>query len=1535
MNKSAVLSRSIRHYLPAAALLVTTSWAAAVPLTWDADPATTGTQDSGPLMIWKEGNNNWYDDVFGQTVWANADQNDAYFGYSMNATATSRALQVDGTVVVSSLTFSQSTSAASTSNPAFNLTGIGTTGNVESGRIQLVDGATITLNEGSTSADSQVIFGQRLALAGANINMVRSGASQAFVTVSGPNVWTGTLNVGNGLFLRSTTAEALTSLDAVQINAGATLSLSGGGTYENEFHIEGQGNDNSRGSLRIESGTLADPTVLLGKIVLLDNNTVISTQNSSAAAGVAAVRGGIYDQNGPWGFKKTGTGTLMIQGASKYRGITTVGTNGTTTNPGTLLLDFKNGDVAANLLYNGVAANQLVLEGTTSIFSKTTSTAGFAIDGKDATVNSQTFNGLSVTGFTTLSVTSGVGGSVNLALGEITRAANSYLAITGPASGTITTTNANGLLGLWASYNSSWAGVTTGVVGAFTGDTNYLTGANVVSSPTSNLRVSSASSGGVAFAAGTTDLRTVSMTDVNNDRTLEVGSGQTLRLGQEGGFQITGDAKNLTIGSTPGQGTVTAGTTAGAEMYLSNFSATSLLRVNSGIANNAAGAVNVIISGPGTTVLAGNSSYTGTTTIQSGIVEVLHDNAFGAGAGNTTLGTGSAINFTGRVAINEAFTLAGTGFSNTGVLRNVSGTNRSMGAITLNADSRFHADAGRFILGSSPTTTVLTGNFVKTFSGPGTIEVAGVIAGTAGISKGDTTGLLILSGANTYTGANSFTGGPVRVTHNQGLGTGASNTTTTITGNTGQLQVAGGITTNLETFSINSNTSVNGSGVIRSLYGTNTLGGTVSIAGAGRIQADAGSTLIFDVATGNALENTSTTSRTIIFSGGGDIILRDAFRHTGASAGTPLSKDGPGTLTLLGEVRTGTGAVSFNGGRTIADHTSTANIFATTQALTFGGGILEVKGGAANSNITVASMSVTANLGLSQLVIGANTNLTVTSTWARNSDAFLMFDLSATGSALTGMPGATAGAGYIAAEGNLITGTVGTGAYFTLKNPAGRYDFASYVGGAVTRLNAATALPLTTGSATTPYLLTGSGATHALTGNVTSSTIRVDTTAGASTLDLAGRTLTVTRFGFLIDGTNDFTLTNSTGTGNLTNANTAIFFYNYGTGKFTLNAPVVTGTAGRIFFIGDKGNLVDWTAPTTAGGATYIYGNTVRLTHAGAQNVTNATTGNGSGFINLGSGGILELTTADLTRNLGTSGAGNLGLLSGDSAGFSAYGADRKVSLQGNNALVWGSTTGFLANSRALILGSAHANAIVDLTNDLDLNGGNQTVQVLSQNLAGRGGKISGSISGVNGSFTKTGQGILDLAGASTYTGTTTVAQGTLQVSGSLTGTSDVFVNTGAKLALTGNGAITGGNLTLNNNTTLSLEIGTMSANKITLDGGASLSGHIDLTLALTADPLDGFTMTLIDGALALSGYAGGARFFYNNIALNEGDIFTVITDLFTQDFSISYLADGGRDVTLLAVPEPSTAAVLCASVGMLLGLNRFRRRTGLVGFRG
>ena len=150
------------------------------------------------------------------------------------------------------------------------------------------------------------------------------------------------------------------------------------------------------------------------------------------------------------------------------------------------------------------------------------------------------------------------------------------------------------------------------------------------------------------------------MKGTNADRVVTVGTGNILDLGQTGGIQLISGARNLTIGAVGNAGTLTAGTTAGAELFLSDFDSLNVITVNSVIADNAGGMVNVVLYGGGTTILTGANTYTGTTTIAAGLLEIQNNSALGTTAGDATVGTGATLGLANGITISENLSLAGS-----------------------------------------------------------------------------------------------------------------------------------------------------------------------------------------------------------------------------------------------------------------------------------------------------------------------------------------------------------------------------------------------------------------------------------------------------------------------------------------------------------------------------------------------------------------------------------------------------------------------------------------------------------------------------------------------------------------------------------------------------------------------------------------------------------------------------------------------------------------------------------------------------------
>jgi len=179
-------------------------------------------------------------------------------------------------------------------------------------------------------------------------------------------------------------------------------------------------------------------------------------------------------------------------------------------------------------------------------------------------------------------------------------------------------------------------------------------------------------------------------------------------------------------------------------------------------------------------------------------------------------------------------------------------------------------------------------------------------------------------------------------------------------------------------------------------------------------------------------------------------------------------------------------------------------------------------------------------------------------------------------------------------------------------------------------------------------------------------------------------------------------------------------------------------------------------------GTTTLSAGTLRLTAAASGLANSALVF--AGVVDHENGGVLELGAGDFVRTLG-SGAGQV-IWKGD-GGFSAYGADRKVTLTNSGgadaALTWGDAGGFVPRGSALLFGSAYSDAAVDFTNRIELvKGSLNEVRVTRGTTAASRGILSGILGG-DGGLLKTGDGTLWLTNkGNLYRGATVIRSGVL-----------------------------------------------------------------------------------------------------------------------------------------------------------------------------
>ncbi|NCA00258.1 MAG: hypothetical protein EBS88_12645, partial [Betaproteobacteria bacterium] len=342
------------------------------------------------------------------------------------------------------------------------------------------------------------------------------------------------------------------------------------------------------------------------------------------------------------------------------------------------------------------------------------------------------------------------------------------------------------------------------------------------------------------------------------------------------------------------------------------------------IENGSATSVSLIKTGNGILTLTGSSSYTGSTAINAGVINIRHANALGVSSA-TTVASGAALQLQGGIAVGSLpLTLKGVG-GGVGALRNISGNNTWGGTITTETPAvRINSDSGTLTLSGSSAISSVT-NIGVTFGGSGHVTVSGAIGiGTAGLTK-DGTGTLTLSSANTYSGATAVTAGVVNLQNGSALGT--SSQTTVDNGATIQMQ--GGIAVGSLALRLNG-AGVSSLGALRNISGNNSWSGTITALSDSRIHSDAG---VLTLSGANAI---SASNMGVTFGGSGDVVVSGTIT-TGTGS---LTKEGSGTLTLSG-ANTYTGATTITSGTLVL---GASQVIANTSNVVMNGGTLNTNG---------------------------------------------------------------------------------------------------------------------------------------------------------------------------------------------------------------------------------------------------------------------------------------------------------------------------------------------------------------------------------------------------------------------------------------------------------------------------------------------------------------------------------------------------------------------------------------------------------------
>ena len=536
--------------------------------------------------------------------------------------------------------------------------------------------STIDANSFATTISAPIVNG---ATAGGLTITDSSAAGGGSVTLSGANTYTGPTTVNAGT-LQAGVASVANVSGAFGNNSAMTLANVAGATLAlNNFNTQ--------------IGSLTGGGTTGGNVTLGTATLTIGGDNTSPAAFSGVISGGTGG-----GVTKIGSGTLTLGGANTYTGATSVtagtlsltgslGSTAITTSGAGVFSESSTGSIGGTASFTQGSTGTSVLGGVNTYTGATTvnvgtlSLTGSLNSASALTLGAGTFAYAAPSGTGTQTVTgvtlttgtfSGLGTTVagdTLNLGAITRQAGSGVNFTLTGTVTTTTANTNGILGGYATVGgTSWAvGATTaGTATAITALTNYTTtsaaGTTAANYAGGNIDVNSSVAPAAAITSNTLRFNTAATAE-----TLTLTGTNSLA---SGGILMTpnaGASANIITGGILNSG--------GSELILNNYDTTSggLLTIASQVGSSSS--FGVTVGGGGTTTLSGPLSYSGTTIVSGGTLNLTGTGTIGSINSSLGGGTVSTINFASTGTINTgSINVGGGSFTSSGVINQTAGT---------------------------------------------------------------------------------------------------------------------------------------------------------------------------------------------------------------------------------------------------------------------------------------------------------------------------------------------------------------------------------------------------------------------------------------------------------------------------------------------------------------------------------------------------------------------------------------------------------------------------------------------------------------------------------------------------------------------------------------------------------------------------------------------------------------------------------------------------------------------------------------------
>jgi autotransporter-associated beta strand protein len=1142
--------------------------------------------------------------------------------------------------------------------------------------------------------------------------------------LSGTNTYTGQTYI-NGGTLRATDGVGLPSTASAGGGSNLVIDAPAGGVFETGADLVRVGGT-GQGQMRITGnigGFSANGGAVRVAFGTLDSPTALTWGTSPFAPTTlvlnASTANNTIDFKNAISLVDSARTVQVDANVATMSGIlSSTGTSGslTKTGAGTLVLSGAN-------TYSGtttVSAGTLKL-GAANVIPDGTGKGNVSVAGTmDLNTYSETINGLSGAG----TVDTVAGGTPTLTVGNNDQTTTFTGVIQNTAGTLALTKSGTGILTL--SGANTYSGTTTVSAGTLT-----LGAANVIPDGSGKGNVS---------VAGTLNLATYSET-ING-------------LSGAGTVDAAGGTPTLTVGNNDQSS------------------------IFSGVIQNTAGTLALTKTGTGTLFLSGANAYSGATTVNAGTLRTSANNVLPNASAVTVSGTGAGVTGTLNLAGNSdtigTLSFGGSTTTSGAAVATGAGTLTLGGNVTYTAtnDPLGATISGNLGLGATRTFTI-----GDSASAANDLTVSALISGTGfGLTKAGA-GTLLLSGANTYTGATTLTAGTLSVGANANLGNANAlvldGGTLQITGTTLTSYASGLIGTHavtqnadktigldinnaLNTFTVSTALTQGTGGLTKTGAGTLVLSGTNTYSGATTVNAgtlrSGASNVLPDASNVTVSGNAAGVTPTLNLAGKSDTIGTLSFGGSTATSGAAVAT-GAGTLTLggavtytatnnpLGATISGNLALGANRTFTIGNSTNAANDL-TVSALISGTGFGLTKAGAGTL-----------------LLSGANT--------------------------YTGVTTLSAGVLSVATIGN---GGVRAGGLGRATNAAANLVFndgtLQYTGA-----TASTDRNFTINDGTTATFdittnnLTVSGASTATSGALTK--------IGAGTLTLSGANLytgaTTVNAGTLRSGANDVlpNASNVTVSGNaagvtptlnLNGKSDTIGTLSFGGSTTTSGAAVTTG-AGTLTL----GGAVTYTATNDPLGAT-ISGNlglgatrtfTIGDSASAANDLTVSALISGTGFgLTKAGAGTLLLSGANTYTGVTTLNAGVL-----------------SVATIGNGGVAGG--LGKATNAAANLVFNdgtlQYTGATASTDRNFTINAGTTaTFDITTNNLT-----VSGASTATSGALTKIGTGTLTLSGANTYTGVTTVSAGVLRLDHA-TALPGGIATTGGTSNLTFNGGVIG-----------------------------------------------------------------------------------------------------------------------------------------------